>query len=421
MSELQDFVLAFYQLNGAIVDPPHYGVHEVLLPDPLAKELDVPVLQEIVFGKMGPEDGDPSKLYLTQGHPVVERLVANARRTAAPAQAYINSVRPTKHGLDELARQAFSFANARLSRVRGREERAAQFHYVVFTFKVTLTTDEKQELLADVAMDAQAGYAVDWQQIRAQGPLDQEAAFGHLVTAPARWIGEDNPLSPTALEGLLERAQGAVLGQMADVITRIRRRSVRYLDLDRARLEGYYGGMEDDLQRRLQRAVGDRRPPLEDKIVAVQAERAQKLSDAEARYRLRADLQLVTAQVIAQPKVLLLVEIQNRSTIIQRRVVWDPLLHRIEPLRCDACGLPGLRFHLCSGGHLVHAECLLERQCVDCKRVYCRLCEEKILACVVCGRPVCESSLITCRECGRGTCGEHKDLCHADDGEPMAV
>ena len=91
MSELQNFVLGFYQVNGAIVEPLGYGAYEVLLPDALAEDLDVPVLQEIVFDEMGPTDDD-GKLYLTQGHPLVECLVEWTRQAPAPAQAYINRV-----------------------------------------------------------------------------------------------------------------------------------------------------------------------------------------------------------------------------------------------------------------------------------------------------------------------------------------
>ena len=153
----------------------------------------------------------------------------------------------------------------------------------------------------------------------------------------------------------------------------------------------------------------------------LQAERRLKLADAEDRYRLRTELELVTTQVIVQPKLTLDVQIVDRGTFVQRRIVWDPLLHCIEPLRCDVCGLPGMRLHLCNGGHLAHSDCLLEQQCVNCKRVYCRLCQEQMSTCVVCGRPVCLISLNICSECGRGTCREHRWLCHADDGMPIKV
>ena len=139
-----------------------------------------------------------------------------------------------------------------------------------------------------------------------------------------------------------------------------------------------------------------------------------------ARYAVRVEMELINVLLLTQPKVILPVTISNRTTTITRTVVWDPLVHRLEPLVCDVCGQPGEGLHLCTGGHLAHATCLAP-QCIDCKRAFCQLCATQITACVVCHRPVCRPSLITCPTCGRGTCREHQQLCHAANGQPVAL
>jgi len=214
----------------------------------------------------------------------------------------------------------------------------------------------------------------------------------------------------------------AALDELAVPLETLRRRAARYLELDRARLTEYYDDIARDLQRRIERASDDaRRASLEDKLAAAQAEREAKLADVEAKYRLRVELELINLQVITQPKRLLPVRIENRTARVERTVVWDPLLHRIEPLVCDVCGRAATRLTLCTGGHLAHAECLLAEQCVDCKRVYCCLCADQMSRCVVCDRPVCVHSLNRCRICGRATCREHVGLCHATDGQPARL
>ncbi len=102
MSDLSDFVLSYYQLHGALVEPPRYGVHEALLPEELAAQLETPTWQQLVFDQSLAEE-DAGQLHLAIGHPLVERIVELARREPAPTQAYINSVRLDKHGLIELA------------------------------------------------------------------------------------------------------------------------------------------------------------------------------------------------------------------------------------------------------------------------------------------------------------------------------
>ncbi len=167
-------------------------------------------------------------------------------------------------------------------------------------------------------------------------------------------------------------------------------------------------------------ADGERRSSLESKIDSLRAERSAKLADIEARYQLRVELELINTLLIVQPKVLLPVEIGNRRVTITRLAVWDPLVHRLEPLVCDVCGQPGEGLHLCTQGHLAHRHCLAP-QCVECNREYCQMCADQVVACVVCGRPVCRASLRQCAVCGRDTCAEHRELCHAAGGEPVLL
>ena len=419
MSALADFVLDTYRLNGALVESRGYGLYDVLLPDALASALGLPALQRLAFDPLDPPSEDV--VYLSQGHPWVERLVQWVRRGPAPNRAYINTLRLEKQGLADAARQALGFPNARLVEARGSTQARASCHYVLFTFKVALTTDEKHEHLAAVLMDAQSGWRADAEAILGRAVLEDEATLGRLSLAAPRWTAAENPLAPEALQGLLQRAERHVLEEMAEVLAGVRRRSARYLELDRARLEQYYDDLAGDLDRRLQRASEERRAALQDKLGAVRAEREIKLADAEARYRLRVDLELITAQVIVQPKLVLPRQIENRHISVLRAVVWDPLLRQVEPLACDVCGQPGRNLTLCSGGHLAHERCLLEEQCRDCRRAYCRLCGQQMAVCAVCGRATCLKSLNRCSTCGRGTCHEHVGLCHADGGAPAAL
>jgi len=446
MNELADFVLNYCQEAGAIVEPPAYGVHEALLPDALAAHLGVPAYQRFAFDDIlaAEADGTDKVTYLSYGHPLVESLIEASRQVPACARLYVNAVRLDKRGLADLARQALSFPNARLVEVGGvsdadphqraaeepgQTESPALGHYVRFNFKAALITDEKREQLLSVLMDAQGGYAVkELAEIERMTTLETKPGFEHLPVMPPVWLPGEEPLSRQALEGLLERAKRAALDELAEPLDSLQRRAARFLELDRARLEQYYDDMQRDLERRLERASNDpstssgqrRRKALEDKLVAVQAEREAKLADAEAKYQLRVELELINLLVIAQPRLVLPLNVENRTATVTRMVVWNPLLHRIEPLTCDVCGRASSRLFLCTGGHLAHEECLLP-QCVDCKRIYCRLCTDQMKACVVCDQPVCASSLNRCPTCGRGTCREHVGLCHAAEGEPARI
>jgi hypothetical protein len=428
MTELADFVLTFCSLAGGIVEPPAYGVYELLWPEPVAARLGVTTYQRLAFEEEEGENSDGGITHLSYGHPLVEEIAEATLATPSNALLHVNAVRLEKPGLADLARQSIILANARLTTGPRQVEARALHHYMRFSFKAALITDEKQERLVSVLMDAQNGYAVpELADLEHHTILEAENAFKNLSVAPPRWLSsEPHPLSRSVFEGLLERATHAAQDALADPIAHLTRRTTRFLELDRARLEQYYDDIERDLRRRRDRASDEqRRTPLQDKLEAAQAERQAKLADVEAKYRLRVELELLNLLVVTVPKLTLQVEIKHRTAGVTRSVVWNPLLHRIEPLPCDVCGQPAVRLTLCNGDHLVHTDgdCLLaaERQCIDCKRLFCRLCADEMDACVVCGRPVCRYSLNHCDECGRGVCREHVGLCHAADGAPITL
>jgi len=440
MSQLSDFVLNFCREVGGIVEPPAYGVSAVLLPDEVARRLQIEPYQHLAFDDTpATEDsqpGQPTLLYY--GHPLVERMLEDVRRRPASVRMAVTGLRLEKRGLAEAARQALACPNGHLAAAPHAEETPALGHYVRFNFKASLVTDEKHEQLTSVLMHVQGGYAVLEQTAPEevavlQPELPPDAA--HLPVVPLAWLpgrrderdgppllpaGSGDPLSEAVMAGLLERAQTAACVDLAAPLETLGHRAARHLELDRARLEQYYADLQHDLERRVARADEERRAGLLGKLHALQLERQNKLLDVEAKYALRLTLELINASVIVQPKIVLPMCLENRSVTVTRWAAWDPLLHRIEPWVCDACGLPSYRLYLCSGGHLAHKECLAP-QCVDCKRIYCQLCSQEMQTCAVCQRPVCVHSLNRCDTCGRGTCREHRGLCHADNGQPARL
>ena len=408
---LSDFVLGYLEEQGCIVAPSEYNIHEVLLTDPVADQLGIDQYQRLTFGRPGDEPLEEDVLQLSLHHPLVESIAQAIKERPTNGHAHISRVRLDKRGLDQLARKTFQLPNAWVEPAPDAAEQSALHHYLRLNFRVTFVSDEKQEEIKSVVMDVQAGHSVDdtslLERLRLATP---GAAANHLSVAGG------------TLRELVPRAERVLRCELADQVATLASRMQRYLVLDLARIEGYYDELARDLKRRSGRrsADGADAEGLEDKLTALEAERSTKLQDVHGRYTLRVELKLINALLIAQPKVILPVLVRNRTACINRTAVWDPLVHRLEPLVCDVCGEPGQGLHLCTGGHLAHAECLAP-QCIDCKRAYCRLCAEQIDECVVCHQPVCRKSLIACSTCKRDTCREHQQLCHAADGEPAAL
>jgi len=415
-TSLEQLVLGYCRQVGALVEPPAYGVYEILLPDQTAARWGISPHQRVIFDAANNQDG---VIFLHYGHALVETIVEELRGQSANGHFFINNVRPEKPGFLSEVERTFSLPNAKFFFIPAEKERARLHHYARFNFKVSLVADEKRELVLPVWMDLQNGYPINGADIERLGILDADNHFAQIPSAPAFWNNE-TALSPKTLAALLDRAREAAPQELGETLSHLQKRLARFLELDRARLNDYYADLLKDAKKRLQKADEDRRSAMEAKIAAIHAEHESKLVDVEQKYHLRVQLELVNLAIITLPKLDLTVEIRKRTSAIKRTVSWNPLLHIVEPLPCDVCNRGGMTLHLCENGHLVHAECLAP-QCVECKRTYCRTCAHEVVGCVVCARPICVHSLTRCATCQRVTCGEHAGECHALDGEPRKI
>jgi hypothetical protein len=421
MSDLEQFVVDYLQEAGSLVEPPAFGVYEVLLPEAVADSWHVPAYLQLAFTDTEQKD----VTQLGYNHPLVEQMVQGAYDHSASTRLFINGLRLDKSGIDDLAIKNWVILNARTQQQKRSTMARVRSTYVRFNFKAAILSDEKQERLVSVLMDAHAGSrVVDSELIESQAmAVSPDVILTSLPDAPMRWQPKDGPklkapLDQSTLSSLLERAQTAVLQEMQAELNALQKRITRFRQLDEARLTDYYDTLEADLQTRLRNASAARRPGLQDKLKAVQIERPHKLADLAERYQVRINLTLINLLVIQQPKLIQLLQIGNRSTRMEAYAVWDPLRHQLEPLHCQVCGQPGHRLYLCHNGHLVHADCLAPA-CIDCKRLFCADCAHEVGACDVCHEPLCHYSRLPCPDCGRHTCQKHRGLCHADNGRPL--
>ena len=280
--DLARFVVGFLEQRESIVTPPAYGVYEVLLPDELAADLQLDPYQRLAFTTVADELAqDEPALQLSYNHPLVEEIAGLLQQHPANACVYVNHVRLSKQGLAELAPQSYTFPNARLAAKEKTTQSRALHHYLRFNFKVALISDEKQELLVTAVMDVQGGYAVrDVEILEGLALNEQKPAFDGLPIAPLQWQDGGDPLSIDTFEALLPPAKAAVLEELAETLNVLQARTDRHLQLDRARIEGYYDDLERDQRRRLDRVATvdeKRRSNAEDKLTALHAEREMKL------------------------------------------------------------------------------------------------------------------------------------------------
>ena len=125
---LQELVIGYCRQVGALIEPPAYGIYDVLLPDEAAKRWGVDAYQRFTFEQA--ENLPPGVTLLHYGHPLTEQMVEELRLLSANAQFFINNVRLEKPGLYAVIEKALILPNARLFPVHGALDRRRTYHYL---------------------------------------------------------------------------------------------------------------------------------------------------------------------------------------------------------------------------------------------------------------------------------------------------
>jgi hypothetical protein len=137
-SSLSELVLGYFRQVGALIEPPAYGIYEILLPDEVAARWGISPHQKIVFDATRQQDG---VTFLHYGHALIETIVEELRGQSANSHFFINNVRPDKPGLPSEIEKAFSLPNAKIFFIPAEKEKIRHHHYVRFNFKVSLVAD----------------------------------------------------------------------------------------------------------------------------------------------------------------------------------------------------------------------------------------------------------------------------------------
>ncbi len=166
----------------------------------------------------------------------------------------------------------------------------------------------------------------------------------------------DEIVPPTDTEALaIQVGRRQMLDISQDFIQRIEQR----LERDRKRVQDYYRALTREAAPKPRKGV---EPPsaaeIQAKKNAVGLEQRRKLGELTERYSLRAELRPLVLLRVAIPALALPIFVQRKQASRTHTLYWNPLLKKLEPLRCTACS---------SSTHVVHfTNDTVEPQCSAC-------------------------------------------------------
>jgi hypothetical protein len=398
--------------------------------------------------------------YVTLGHPLLDRLLSLARmRGKTTSILFTFSLDPTFLQLavsynptlplpgdapHAYRRLWTTMGRLRFVNVKGRivHARALNQLQVLFYFRVSLISDERQELLIPVLIDPTTETPTYWVE------LDDAVSF----IAPAHTqhqrqgttsIKEKKPVhdEPMDLAYFIKEGQ-TVLPNEPYTLLRLYRLATAYLERhlqgelltfaadatqrlmqERGRLEEYYAGLTQEIldplrkvfrrmaslsvrsqlthssktqmeyveqMRAMKLEANHLESQYAEELEQLAAEKELRLRELDLKYTSRVELHLVSVAAVHVPRI----EYAFRISGKQRREItlfYDVLHDHVIDLSCEVCNQALQDIALCSCGNLVCLSC--SNEC-SCGRVVCTNCHDS--ACHVCGRLVCESCVITC-------------------------
>src|SRR5206468_3090392 len=168
-------------------------------------------------------------------------------------------------------------------------------------------------------------------------------------------------------------ARHAVENRLQSTVASLSRRR----DRDFARLREYHTGIDDEIRRRVRRALAKRDG------AAVKAEISRLEATAQAyraragelvdRHRARVRVSPLGALVCVLPVYRVTARFLRRSASRTVTLAWNPVDRALEPPACEGCATGTETVVLCDDRvHLLCPAC--HRDCATCGRPYCRAC-----------------------------------------------
>ena len=127
------------------------------------------------------------------------------------------------------------------------------------------------------------------------------------------------------------------------------------------------------------------------------------IKGARHKYSLNINNNLINTTVIYYPVFLFNLFLKGKNSKRFIEMTYDPLIRKLNNLKCESCEVSVDEINLCSNGHITCENCF--GGCGDCGNKFCEKCLKK--SCSSCGKLMCKNCSKICFGCGKSVCEDH--------------
>ena len=325
---IEPFTVTAIEGLGGAVEKRADGLYTILWPAEDMAELEA---RQLAFD---PEviDEQPDAELITFASPTLERIVQRATASGRVARAFLNATPNISPGMAERLARSYRFRDASWTAEAGK---AWWLPVGLFLFRVRYLSDAREEDLVEVGVNLADG-----------------RILRRLAEAMERWgLSPDPPeawpmMAELPASGAYAVARAELERKILSPLGRRRRELESRLARESGRAAAYYDELIRELQEQQDSLPADDpgRASLESKLRAIRLEREGRLAELRGKYRLEAEVALLSVLRLSLPRVVFLGRLTGKRHAAELALVWDPVEQAGEPARCQRCG--GLTYEL---------------------------------------------------------------------------
>jgi hypothetical protein len=339
---IEAFTLAAVELAGGAVEPGTDGLHTVLWSEPGSGDVTV---RQLAFD---PEllDEMPDAELVSFASPTLERLLRDTTASGRVARAFLDTVVTASQSMADQLRRAYRFLESAWNPQGGRPWWVPTG---VFLFRVRYLSDAREEDLLEVAVNLSDGRLLR----RLGDVLDRHGFVADPVEAWPMMAERPAAEAYTVARREIEQRLSSPLGSR-------RRELGARLTRESGRAQTYYAELIRELETRRAALPPDspEQAALGSKGLAIEREREGRLGELGAKYRLSAEISLLSVLRLYLPRVVFAGTLAGKRAEAPLALTWDPVERTGEPARCSRCDNLTYEVGLHRGGGIACPRCL---------------------------------------------------------------
>ncbi|MEW6662062.1 MAG: hypothetical protein ACOY9Y_09150 [Bacillota bacterium] len=349
--DLQRYFQDLFACSGAVSDTPGYALVEALLPPETAKDLEIPAHVVLAFDYEAAAEASGAE-FVTFGSPLLDKALSLGKTFGKVAKKYMVQENPKiPPGMMERIEKKIDLTEYRRHSLL--TSSLIRCEHILFNFMVRFFSDEKQEARYSVFIDTVAGRDASYQIPWLSGIFCAES--GESLTAiPA---GDH-----CGYARAYELAKASLPKAIAKDLEDFQKRMAGYLGGEVKRLQAYYRGTKEEIERRLVKvAPGDPKgKTLEQKLAAADVDFRARVDDLHKKYQVAVEAELDSITVYVVPKVRNRIMLQHRTHSPILEVYYNLAANQVELPYCPGCREPFATIHMAKDGSLCCHACAKE-------------------------------------------------------------